>query len=780
MELSRTMKRKRFFALAFGVALLGPTLPRAQQPAVAVDAGEPALKPTDHPRLPSDLSQLWLVPAPATGSGRAAPARAAAINEFVAAVKLEVDSNFAKALPILVQPSVQQGTLGPYAEYYQGLAELRLGRPSDARRTFQTLAAKNPLGYLVEAAALREAECDEALGDQRAAMEVYERLAKAKTTAPEDLLMRLGRAAKAAGNPAKATEAFSRLVYEFPFGDLAALASAELESLPIAPIAPGTNRYKLELGRAERLFGAKRYAQARTAFEGLRHAAQGDDREIVQLRLAESDYFLKRPRNARDGVKPYIEKASRQGEALFFYAVATRELGDHAEYLRIVRRLVDEFPTQSWAEEALNNLATHYIVQNEDESADQTFREMYEKFPTGHYAERAAWKIGWWAYKNGRYADTIRAFESGAAHFPRSDFRPPWLYWSARAHDALKEKALAEARYTLVATDYLNSYYGRLAMKHLPHVPERRLIMDAKDSAPEAPPAPDGTVNPIAPLPPNQQVIRALIGLELYDQAIDELHYAQKAWGDSAALEATLAWIYHQQGQAESGTRQFALYRAAVNTMRRAYPQFMAVGGEDLPKDVLRVIFPIDYWESLRKHAAERNLDPYLVAALVAQESTFVRDIRSSSNAVGLMQLLPSTGRRYAKTLRPTTRFSNSLLATAEPNIEMGTAYLADLVSQFGAVHFALASYNAGETRVSRWIAERPGIDQDEFIEDIPFPETQNYVKRILGTAEDYRRLYGSPQAPTVEEAIDEVPAGPRVARPAPAKAKAAAPSKKK
>jgi len=132
----------------------------------------------------------------------------------------------------------------------------------------------------------------------------------------------------------------------------------------------------------------------------------------VQLRLAECDYFLKRARIARDGVRPYLEKASRQGEALFFYAIATRDLGDRPEYLRVVRQLVDDFPTQSWAEEALNNLATFYILESDDQGADQTFREMYEKFPTGHYAERAAWKIGWWAYKNDRYADTIRAFES--------------------------------------------------------------------------------------------------------------------------------------------------------------------------------------------------------------------------------------------------------------------------------------------------------------------------------------------------------------------------------
>ena len=69
--------------------------------------------------------------------------------------------------------------------------------------------------------------------------------------------------------------------------------------------------------------------------------------------------------------------------------------------------------------------------------------------------------------------------------------------------------------------------------------------------------------------------------------------------------------------------------------------------------------------------------------------------------------------------------------------------YFSRLVRQFGGTYYALASYNAGENRVVRWKAERPGMDEDEFIDDIPFPETQNYVKRILGTAEDYRLLYG-------------------------------------
>ena len=750
------MNRSLIFALGLASALLlCDAAPRARQ---AADAVEPPLKPTSHPRLPTEASHLWLAP----DATARAEARSAALGEFAQAVKLEVDNNFARALPMFMQPAVRQGTLAFYAEYYQGLAEMRLGRAADARRTFQTLASREPIGYLTEAAALREADADEALNDPAAAMAVYEKLAALKTTAPDDVLMRLGRVAKASGSPEKAAEAFSRVVYEFPFSDLAPVASDELTSLPIGPIAPGTNRYRLEVGRGERFFAAKRYPQARSVFESLRSAATDpNDRELVQLRLGECDYYLKHARAARDLIRPYTEHASRQGEALFFYAIATRELGDHDDYLRIVRRLVNEFPSQSWAEEALNNLATHYILESDDEKADETFREMYEKFPTGHYAERAAWKIGWWAYKAGRYADANRAFESAAAHFPRSDYRPAWLYWSGRAHDQLREASLADARYALVAADYLNSYYGRLAAKRLETRGAPRTVADTTTAEPPAETA------SLPPLPPNTPIVRTLLALDLYDQALDELHYAQKNWGDSPEIQATIGWIYNRRGD----------LRAGINAMKRAYPQYLAAGGENLPSDLLKVLFPVNYWPEIRHYAAEHQLDPYMIAALIAQESTFTADVRSSANAYGLMQLLPSTGRTYARKVGISRKFSIGLLTTADTNLRMGTAYFADLVQQFGGAHFALATYNAGPNRVQRWINEKAGFERDEFIDDIPFPETQNYVKKILGTAEDYRRLYGA-DAPA-EPARDAAPAVARQAAPPAKKASATPPAKK-
>ncbi len=151
--------------------------------------------------------------------------------------------------------------------------------------------------------------------------------------------------------------------------------------------------------------------------------------------------------------------------------------------------------------------------------------------------------------------------------------------------------------------------------------------------------------------------------------------------------------------------------------MKRAYPQYMAAGGERLPRELLKVIFPLAHWDLIRKYAAENNVDPYLAAALIAQESTFVPDIRSPVKAVGLTQLMTPTARQYARTLG--LRWTPALLTNPEANVRIGMAYFADKIKEFGAVHLALASYNAGERAVRRWISEHPGVPEDEFIDDI-------------------------------------------------------------
>ena len=687
------------------------------------------LVPTVHPAVPSRQTDFWYVPDsfPPTGSGRVE----SSAEKFARAVRVIDSGDFAAALPLVTAADLSATPLAVYGSYYRAIALAGLNRIAEADDLLAQVeaSAAGQRGYLFdEAIPLKRAEFDVARQNARHAVDALEKLTNEKfLTSPEDVWLRLGRAAEAAGDRAKAIDAYRKVYYESPLSLQALDAQNLLARIDDATL---TDKFKLELARAERIFNARRWAQSRAGFAPLASLASGDDKELIALRLAECDYYLDRFRASRDALTPFLESASRKAEARFFYLIATRALGDTTAYEHEARALVDEFPDSSWALETLNNLASYYVIADDDAAADEVFRQLVRSFPQSRYAERAFWKIGWWAYRNGRFADAAEAFDTASASFRRADTRPAWLYWSGRAHDQLGETATANDRYRVEVADYENSYYGRLAAKML----ETRAVA-VVDNVTVA-------VTPSTPAIPTASVIRQLVALELYDAALKELQFAQRAWGNSPTIEATTAWIRHEQAQKETAPERFDHLRGAINAMKRAYPQYLAAGGEQLPAAVLAVIYPLDYWPLIDKYSKENGLDPYLMSALIAQESTFTADVRSSANAYGLMQLLPSTGRRYAQRIgmRP---FSTASLTRPEANIRLGMAYFKDLVDRFGGAHFALASYNAGESRVSQWRDERPGLQQDEFIDDIPYPETQNYVKRILGTAEDYRRLYG-------------------------------------
>ena len=697
-------------------------------------ASVPPLAPTIHPPVARDASQLWMAPASAD---RTAAAADPAIVHLQAALRLYAAEKYEEAVSRFSAAATHKTPLRPHALYYAGVAELRLRRFDAARRRFSPL--KETPGFVGEAAALGEAEALHAVGEFGDAAKIYEDILddEAAIDVPA-IWLSLANAALASGDRKRAAEAYLHLYYEFPLSEHAVQAEGPLQTLTeVQTIAAGNTRYKLELGRGERLFASRRYPDARTSFLRLKPHASDRDAELVSLRLAEIDYFQGRYSNAREALRPFLAGGDRQAEARFFYLMSQRGLRNDDTFEQLVRALERDFPESTWAEDALNNLGTYYIQQDRDDEADAVLRQMYGRFPRGRHAERAAWKAGWASYRKGEMSEAARYFESGAANFPRSDYRPSWLYWSGRARAAMGDTAGAVARYQLTVADYHNTYYGRLAegmlKKQGASLGTGRLIF--AQSA-EALSGKDDY------FPPTEPTIRMLLAAGLYEPAVKELEYARTKWGDSPGITATIAWANKEMASSESGTKQFGLARGSITLIKRAYPQFMASGGDQLPREILTTIFPVQYWDLIRKYSAQHNLDPYLVAALMAQESTFVPDIKSHAGAYGLMQVMPPTGRQYARKLK--LRYSLRLLTTAESNIRIGTMYFADLIRQFGGVHLALASYNAGETPVRRWMRENPDLPQDEFIDSITYPETQQYVKRLLGTAEDYRRLYAA------------------------------------
>jgi soluble lytic murein transglycosylase len=174
-------------------------------------------------------------------------------------------------------------------------------------------------------------------------------------------------------------------------------------------------------------------------------------------------------------------------------------------------------------------------------------------------------------------------------------------------------------------------------------------------------------------------------------------------------------------------------------------PSYFAVDIPTLPREYWDALFPRPYWSDLKRFSVANGLDPYLVASLIRQESEFNPIAVSRANAVGLMQLLPRTGKLVAHQVAM-KRYNPSQLYTAPVNLELGTRYFRGMVDKFGgSFEQALAAYNAGSDRVEEWMGQGKYRDAAEFVESIPFTETREYVQAIMRNASVYRQLYGTP-----------------------------------
>ena len=191
-----------------------------------------------------------------------------------------------------------------------------------------------------------------------------------------------------------------------------------------------------------------------------------------------------------------------------------------------------------------------------------------------------------------------------------------------------------------------------------------------------------------------------------------------------------------------SSTRAKAIRRRRAVALAAAVGAMIVAPAVLMPtvdKAVKEVTLPLRHEDIIRQQAADKDLDPALVAAVIYAESRF-RDQTSHAGARGLMQITPQTAQEIARRSGGTA-FVQEDLATPQVNISYGTWYLRWLSDRYGDNDaLVLAAYNAGTGNVDKWIARDPGMRTDE----IPFPETRHYVDKVLSAREDYRSTYRS------------------------------------
>lgn len=154
---------------------------------------------------------------------------------------------------------------------------------------------------------------------------------------------------------------------------------------------------------------------------------------------------------------------------------------------------------------------------------------------------------------------------------------------------------------------------------------------------------------------------------------------------------------------------------------------------------IIKINYPQKYSEYVEKYAKENNIEKELIYAMIKAESHFKEEAISNKEAIGLMQILESTAQEVAEELE--IEVTKEEIIKPETNIALGTKYLSKLIEKYGDTKLAIAAYNAGIGNVDSWI-EKEIIKKDgSNIENIPFKETNNYVRKILRDYEIYKKI---------------------------------------
>ena len=155
---------------------------------------------------------------------------------------------------------------------------------------------------------------------------------------------------------------------------------------------------------------------------------------------------------------------------------------------------------------------------------------------------------------------------------------------------------------------------------------------------------------------------------------------------------------------------------------------------------IMKLFYKIEYSEYVEKYSQEYDVDKYLIYACIKAESNFNENAKSSKGAKGLMQLMDSTGQEIAESLN--VEIEPRDLLKPDINIQLGTKYISKMMQKYQNIELALAAYNAGSGNVDSWIAQGIIKSDGSDVENIPFKETNNYVRKILKDYRIYKELY--------------------------------------
>lgn len=605
-------------------------------------------------------------------------------------IKLE---KFEDGLRLLSGLENELSLIPDYVIYYRAVGEKGLGNMISAARDFYKILTDYPESGLRKRALLGLAEAyygagyDE--GAERTLRILYNEESQPSTRAL--VLYKIGESLEGEKKYTEAINTYRKLWVEFPESEFAEVAIGkgfQIGQMEGIPFEPKESDY---VQRAERLFKLSRWKSALENFDKV--SEKTDD---IKLKMAISKYRLGLMDKASD-----ILTQIKTPESLYWMSKISLKLGRDEEAAETLSQIPSLYPQSKLAPEALYSAATLYQINLNFEKALELYDLLLRNYPKSEFAEDATWNIGWIHYRSGRCTEAAVTFSS--INSPQS------TYWKARALEKEGRDQEALSLYKSLARASPRSYYSYLAERKTGFIqsPNTPLGVSAKDDF-------------IKEGNPGKNRAEFLIELGIFEDATLEIKEMEKR---------------------AKGQRELLHVSELYNKANDFYNSIKIADKLNFP-EAIRLSYPTELDGFVREFSAKYDVDEFLVYSIIREESRFQKNAVSPSGAIGLMQLIPSTGKSTAAKVG-IDGYRTDMLYIPNVNIQLGTAYFKKVLEEFdGNVVFALASYNGGPNNVARWIARLGNLDPDEFVEEIPFYETKNYVKKVLKSYGTYKAIY--------------------------------------
>jgi soluble lytic murein transglycosylase len=636
---------------------------------------------------------------------------------------------FGDALTHLKAAGKRLPELADYTAYLSAAAESGLRQFGDIETTLLPVWQSTPTSPLVTKAVLLQAEAYLQGGNPAGALSIVQQHWADLPASQAEML--LARAYEAQNNAAAAAQHYQKIYVEYPLSKEASDAETALARYPALSA-------EALLARGLKLESGGDYARAGKELTALLSRLSGPNSDLARVRVGAAAYLARENESAYKYLMSFETTApDSEAERLYYLLESQRRLNRLDEMNATLEKLAQSYPQSHWRFEALTSVGNYYAAHDKPDVAQPLYRTCYESFLNDPQSAACHWKITWFTYLRDP-AQAEGMLREHLTRYPASDQASPAMYYLGRIAESKSDWATARAFYDSISKAFPNYYYATLARQRL-----------ETPSIAGAPPSP-GTAQLLAgiqflsrhapesfepTLLTKERIARShLLNVAgLGDWAEGELRFGAKVDGQPQIMALELAELASERDAPDQGIRYIKHYA----------PGYLSMPLNAAPDRFWRLAFPLPYRKSLEEYCREQMLDPYLMAALIRQESEFNPKAVSSANARGLAQVMPATGRQLSKKLK-IQRFRTAMLFTPDMNLKMGTFYLRQLSDELqGKWEAALASYNAGKSHVTTWMASANYREPAEFVESIPFNETRAYVQSVLRNAEVYRRLYG-------------------------------------